>query len=176
MKKVTYLIITLIAGASSLRADTPINLSLIPDIALYPRTEMVRGLSLSIWGENPQAGLAIGFVNGSTGDSGGLSIGVINYAESYTGVQWGAFNISTENFTGWQNGWVNVAQGTFTGFELGFVNVSENTTGAQFGWINYAESLHGVQAGLINVAMNNPAFHDFPDKLAPVFPIINWSF
>ena len=137
---------------------------------------MVKGFSLGIWSENPQTRFTLGFVNGSTGDSGGLSVGLVNYAESYTGIQWGVVNLSTANFTGWQNGWVNVAQGTFTGFQLAFVNVSENTTGVQAGWLNYAQELNGVQLGLINVAMNNPPFTQFPDKLAPVFPFLNWSF
>jgi len=33
-----------------------------------------------------------------------------------------------------------------------------------------------LQIGFINVAMNNPVFDEFPDKLAPGFPISNWSF
>jgi hypothetical protein len=174
--KTRILLITLVVGASSLHADTPIQLSLVPDIALFPRTTAVHGLSLSIWGENPQTALAIGLVNGSTGDSGGLSIGIVNYAESYTGVQWGAINVSTENFIGWQHGYVNIAQGTFKGFELGFVNVAEDTTGFQLGAFNYAQRLNGLQIGFINIAMSNPPFDEFPDKLAPGFPILNWSF
>ena len=137
---------------------------------------MVKGLSLSIWGENPQQSLAIGFVNGSTGDSGGLSWGLFNYAESYTGVQLGWVNVSTEHFVGFQDAWVNYAQGTFKGLQYGVVNISEDTTGLQLGVVNYAEKLHGVQIGLVNVAMNNPAFTEFPDKLAPGFPFFNWSF
>jgi hypothetical protein len=175
MKK-TLLIIASITGAASLLADTPIQLSLTPEIALYPRTTTVRGLSLNIWGENPQISLDLGFVNGSTGDSGGLSVGIVNYAESYSGVQWGAINVSTENFLGWQHGFVNIAQGTFTGFQWGFINVGEKTIGFQLGAVNYAQDLHGLQIGFINVAMNNPVFDEFPDKLAPAFPILNWSF
>jgi hypothetical protein len=137
---------------------------------------MVKGLSLSIWGENPQQSLAIGFVNGSTGDSAGLSWGLFNYAESYTGVQLGWVNVSTEHFVGFQDGWINYAQGTFKGLQYGLVNISEDTTGLQLGVVNYAEKLHGVQIGLVNMAMNNPAFTEFPDKLAPGFPFFNWSF
>jgi hypothetical protein len=175
--KLQFVLATLIiGGAASLYADTPIQLSLTPDIALYPRDTMVKGLSLSIWGENPQQSLAIGFVNGSTGDSGGLSWGLFNYAESYTGVQLGWVNVSTEHFVGFQDAWVNYAQGTFKGLQYGVVNISEDTTGLQLGVVNYAEKLHGVQIGLVNVAMNNPAFTEFPDKLAPGFPFFNWSF
>lgn len=174
--KTKIFVITLAVTAGSAHADTPIQLSLIPDMALYPRTEEVRGVALSIWGENPQKALAIGLVNGSTGDSGGLSIGPVNYAESYTGVQWGAVNISTENFMGWQNGWINISQGTFTGFQLGLVNIGEDVTGLQAGWVNYAQDLHGVQIGFVNIAMNNPVFTELPNKLSPVFPVLNWSF
>jgi hypothetical protein len=38
------------------------------------------------------------------------------------------------------------------------------------------ENLDGVQIGLINIAMNNPWFTEFPDKLATGFPFVNWSF
>jgi hypothetical protein len=44
------------------------------------------------------------------------------------------------------------------------------------GLVNYAENLHGVQIGLANIALNNPWFKEFPDKLATGFPIVNWSF
>lgn len=174
--KTKYVIATLIISATTLRADTPIQLSLIPDIALFPKDTMVRGFALNIWGQNPQTSLNVGLVNGSTGESAGLSWGIVNYAESYTGVQWGAVNISTENFTGWQDGYVNIAQGTFKGFQSGLLNVSQDTQGFQLGFVNYAEKLKGLQIGVVNVAMNNPVFTDFPDKLSPVFPILNWSF
>jgi len=169
-------LIALIAAGTAAHADTPIQLSLTPQIALYPSTTTVRGFALDIWGENPQVSLNLGFVNGSTGDSGGLSVGLVNYAESYTGLQWGAVNISTENFVGWQNGWINVSMGTFKGFQWGAVNYAEDVTGFQLGFINYAEKLNGLQIGAINVAMSNPWFDEFPDKLATGFPFLNWSF
>jgi len=75
-----------------------------------------------------------------------------------------------------QDGWINIAQGTFKGLQYGVVNFSEDTTGLQLGLVNYAEKLHGVQIGVVNIARNNPAFSEFPDKLAPGFPIFNWSF
>ena len=152
MKK-TIAITTLVIGTASLRADTPIQLSLTPDIALFPSTTTVRGLSLDIWGENPQTSLNIGLVNGSTGESGGLSWGIVNYAQSYAGLQWGAVNVSLENFEGWQNGYINVAQGTFKGFESGLINVSENTTGFQLGVFNYAQTLILIR---FQVETNNP--------------------
>jgi hypothetical protein len=155
---------------------TAIQLSLTPDIALYPRNTMVRGVSLNIWGENHQTGLTLGIVNGSSGDSAGFSWGIVNYDESYHGVQWGIVNMSREEFVGWQRGVVNVSCGKFTGFQDGFVNVAEDARGLQLALINYAQRLDGVQVGLVNVAANNPWFTEFPDKLAKGFPIVNWSF
>jgi hypothetical protein len=164
------------AAASNIHADTPIQLSLTPDIALYPKDEMVNGLSLGIWSQNPQKSLTIGLVNGSTGESAGLSYGLFNYAESYQGVQLGWVNYSSQSFTGWQHGYVNIAKGTFVGLQSAAVNVADEVNGVQIGVLNYAESLHGVQLGVVNIARNNPWFDGFPDKLATGFPILNWSF
>jgi len=64
----------------------------------------------------------------------------------------------------------------FTGFQEGIVNYAEEAHGFQLGFVNYSENLRGLQVGLINVAMNNPWFTEFPNKLATGFPIIDWSF
>jgi hypothetical protein len=157
-------------------ADSPIQLSLAPDIALYPRTETITGFSLGIWGENPQTSLNLGVVNGSTGDSGGFSAAVVNYDENYRGVHWAVVNSSSESFLGWQCGAVNISHGSFQGFQSGIVNLGDDTSGVQLGVVNYAENLRGLQLGLANFASNNPMFTDFPDKLATGFPILNWSF
>lgn len=153
-----------------------IQLSLTPDIALFPRDTTVRGVSLNIWGENQQYSLTLGFVNGSVGDSAGFSWGLVNYDESYHGVQWGLVNVSKNEFVGWQRGIVNFDQGTFVGFQDGFLNIADEARGFQLGLVNYAQQLRGLQIGLVNVAMNNPWFNEFPDKLATGFPIVNWSF
>ena len=171
---------TLVASAAGLQAaddSSFFQASLTPDIALHSKTTEIDGLALSIWGENPQHALALGFVNGSTGDSGGLTWSFFcNYADSYTGVAWSLVNISNEKFTGWQGGLLNISQGTFTGLQSGWINVSQEFHGLQWGLLNYAQELHGVQIGFVNVAMNNPWFDEFPDKLATGFPIVNWSF
>ena len=154
-----------------------IQLSLTPDIALYPRTTTIDGFSLNIWGENQQQGATFGLINGSVGQSGGFSCGVVNYDDAYTGIQWGVVNVSNEEFVGWQSGVVNTSQGTFSGFQDGLVNLSEEANGCQLGLVNYTQRLRGLQIGVINVAANNNGwFDEFPDKLAPVFPIVNWSF
>jgi hypothetical protein len=178
MKKILVITTLLISIAALKAEEAPVfQASLTPDVAIHPKTTEIHGLSLSIWGENPQQGVALGFVNGSSGDSSGFTWGLVNYSESYTGVSWGLVNVSTTSFVGWQDGWVNVAQGDFTGFQSGWlVNYAKNFRGLQLGLVNYTENLRGVQIGLANIAMNNPWFSDFPDKLATGFPIVNWSF
>jgi hypothetical protein len=162
--KILLIIAGLAAGLAGVKADeSAFQASLTPDIAIHPSTTEIRGLSLNIWGENPQHGVALGFVNGSTGNSSGFSWAFIaNYDDNYTGVHWGLVNLSKQSFVGWQAGFVNAAQGHFKGL--------------QWGAVNYAENLHGVQIGFINVAENNSWFKDFPNQLAKGFPIVNWSF
>ena len=175
MKK-QLVISAFIVGAASLHAEEVFQASLTPDLAIHSKTTEINGLCLSIWGENPQHALALGFVNGSTGDSGGLSWSLVNYADSYTGVAWGVVNVSKNQFVGWQCGFINVSQGSFVGLQSGGINVAKEYNGLQWGFVNYSENLRGVQLGFINVAMNNPWFKEFPNKLATGFPIVNWSF
>ena len=136
IKKLLLLPLALVV-TTGLKADgVPFQASLTPDIAIHPRTTEIDGLSLNIWGENPQHSLNLGFVNGSTGDSSGFSWGLVNYADTYTGVAWAWINYSKVKFTGWQDGLLNVSQGNFIGL--------------QSGWINVAEEFHGLQLGLVN--------------------------
>ncbi|MEJ0089481.1 MAG: hypothetical protein WDM80_07025 [Limisphaerales bacterium] len=178
MKKI-FVITTLVISAASLRAEEShcFQASLTPDIAIYPKTAQINGLSLSIWGQNPQQGIAVGIVNGSTGDSAGFSWGLVNYSETYTGVSWAWVNVNQTSFTGWEYGLVNVARGDFTGFQSGWIfNYAGKMKGLQLGLVNYSQNLQGVQIGLANIAINNGWFNEFPDKLATGFPIVNWSF
>jgi hypothetical protein len=171
------IMLALAAGTLGLQADDAVfQASLTPDIAIHSRTTQINGFALNIWGENPQSSLNLGFVNGSTGVSQGLSWGLVNYADSYTGVAWGIVNISQENFYGWQNGAINYSQGTFTGLQSGWLNAAQEFHGLQVGFVNYSENLRGVQIGFANIALNNPWFNEFPNKLATGFPIVNWSF
>src|ERR1700709_1408001 len=153
MKKLIILAAFIISAASLQAEEThPFQASLTPDIAIYPKTAEIHGLSLNIWGENPQQGVALGIANGSSGDSAGFSWGLFNYSESYTGVSWGWVNVNKTSFHGWQYGLVNVAQAEFTGFQSGWIfNYSQKVTGLQLGLVNYAENLHGVQIGLANI-------------------------
>jgi len=165
------------AAASTASGETAfLQLSLTPDIALQSRDTTIRGISLNIWGENPQYSFTLGFINGSTGESSGFSWGLANYSESYTGVQWSFVNFSTGDFVGWQSAAVNYSSGTFVGLQSGFVNYAKDMKGLQWGAVNYAEKLDGVQIGFANIAINNGWFDEFPNKLAKGFPFVNWSF
>ncbi|MFA7173892.1 MAG: hypothetical protein WC340_10855 [Kiritimatiellia bacterium] len=177
MKKL-LLVLAGVASISCVMASQPIQLSLTPEIALFDRTELIEGVALSIWGENPQTALALGFVNGSTGQSAGLSLSfVLNYADDYKGFQWAAVNYTKGDFLGWQAGFVNYTEGTMKGLQSGFVNYAGKLTGVQFGFVNYAESAEtGVQIGVVNLIPSNPWFSELPDQLAPGMIFLNWGF
>lgn len=140
------------------------NLSLVPDVAVYKRTEVIEGFSLSIWGENEQRSFALGLVNGSRNNSAGLSFGVVNYSDNYTGAQLGAFNWSKGNHVGFQGAFVNFCQGAFTG--------------VQFGIVNYTDTMEsGLQLGLVNIiAETKTWFSEFPKRVAPGMILANWRF
>ena len=184
MKKLLSILAGVI-GASGVMASEPVQLSLTPDFAIYDRTTRIDGLSLSIWGENPQSALAIGLVNGSTGESAGLSIGLVNYAATYTGLQWSFVNFTEGDFTGWQGGpffgllvsAVNYTEGTMTGLQCGLVNYAGKLNGLQVGFVNYAETpKSGVQVGIVNIMPENEWFSKLPDELAPAMVLVNWHF
>jgi hypothetical protein len=176
MKKL-LIISAFVAGTIAVRADdSAFQASLTPSVAIHSASTQINGLSLSVWGQNPQKGVALGFINGSTDESKGFSWGLYNYDESYTGVQWAIANYSEKSFIGWQYSFVNYDQGYFKGLEWGFANIAEETHGVQLGAFNYAEELHGIQIGLINIASNNEWFSKFPDQLAKGFVFVNWSF
>lgn len=152
-------------GASAQQQKTqPFQASLTPDIAVCDRSDRIEGVALSIWGENPQSAFALGFVNGSNGDSSGLSLGFFgNYAENYTGVQWG---------------FVNYASESLKGVQLGCVNLTKELNGLQWGLVNYAETAKaGVQVGLVNILpANQEWFSKLPNELAPGMIFVNWHF
>ncbi len=177
MKKHLFSLSVFIAAVSMVHADEPIQLSLVPDIAIFPRTETIQGFSLGVWSENPQTSFTVGVINGSKGDSSGLTAGIVNYGENYQGVQWALVNVYSGNVLGWQASTMNMVGGDFQGFQSGIVNLGhQEVTGVQLGLFNYAEKLHGIQLGVVNIADNNPWFTEAPNKLATGFPVLNWSF
>ena len=139
-------LVTVLLSFVATAGDVAFQASLTPEIAIYQKSQFVKGLTLSIWGENPQRSAAFGFVNGCTGDSVGASFGLLNYANSYTGAQFSFFNNNDE------------------------------LNGVQFGCLNYtAQTNSGFQFGLINIIKTNKVwFKDFPRSLAPVMIFINW--
>jgi len=196
MKKILLLTcigIIMVAAGQAMAESKPIQLSLTPDIAIFDRNTEIAGLTLSIWGENPQKSMALGFANGSTGMSAGFSLGfILNYADSYKGVQWAPVNYTKANFIGWQAGIVNYTGGPMKGLQIGVVNYAEgpvkglqtgvvnyaaHLTGLQLGLINYAaKATSGVQIGVINIIPQNQWFAEFPNELAPGMVIVNWRF
>jgi hypothetical protein len=179
-KKTTVLLVlaAVLAASGAMAGNKPLQLSLTPDIAIHGRNERIEGLCLSVWGENPQTGLALGIVNGSTGRSAGLSwAAILNYADDYKGIQWAAVNYTQGDFLGWQGGLVNYTGGQMKGLQSGIVNYAGRLTGLQFGWVNYAETAEtGVQLGLVNLIPGNQWFTGLPDELAPGTFFVNWRF
>ena len=165
MKRI-FITIILATAVFGVRADDNssskfFQAALTPDIALQSKDTRINGISLAIWGQNPQSAFTLGFVNGSTGVSSGLSWGIVNYAETYKGVQIGVVNTSSELFVGVQDG---------------LVNITKEARGLQLGTVNYTETLKGVQIGLVCIVNTTPWFKEFPDKLSKGFPFLNWSF
>jgi hypothetical protein len=178
MKKLLIILTGTLIVTGAMAQTKPFNLSLVPDVAVYDRNERIEGLTLSIWGENPQTSLALGIVNGTSGQSAGLSLALIlNYADSYKGVQWAPINYTADDFLGWQLGLVNYTGGFMKGLQTGWVNGADHLTGLQFGFVNYAKTAEsGVQIGLINIISDNQWFSEMPDELAPGMIFVNWSF
>ncbi|MFP4160078.1 MAG: LA_2272 family surface repeat-containing protein [Desulfobacterales bacterium] len=172
------LVISLIVSPAAFAQSRPFQASLTPDIAIHDRSVMIEGLTLSVWGENPQKALSLGVVNGSTGESVGFSLGLLlNYSESYKGVQWAPVNYTKQDFFGWQHGFINYTDQRIKGVQTGWLNYAGKLKGLQLGLFNYAETAEtGFQIGIINVIPENRWFRDFPDSVAPGMVFVNWRF
>lgn len=165
MKKMILIAICCLFATGALAETQGFQMSLIPDIAIQTPATHIKGVSLNIWGENPQNALAIGVVNGSTGDSSGISLSLLaNYSEAYTGAQLA---------------WIaNYSSAKLTGLQWAAFNYAERLHGLQLGFVNFAEtSDKGVQVGIINI-MNNTKdwFTNFPNEIAPAMILVNWRF
>jgi hypothetical protein len=178
MKRLLAILVGVMVASGVMAGNKPIQISITPDIALFDRSERIEGLTLSIWGENPQTALALGFINGSTGQSAGLSWAfILNYADSYKGIQWAPINYTKMDFLGWQGGLVNYTEGSMKGLQTGVVNYAGKLTGLQFGVVNYAAMAEtGAQVGLVNLIPQNQWFTGLPDELAPGMIFVNWRF
>ena len=178
MKKLQIVLAGLLIAGGAFAQTRPFNASLTPDYSVYGRDVRIEGLTLSIWGENPQTSLALGLVNGTTGNSAGLSWAyILNYADNYKGIQWAPINYVKGDFLGWQGGLVNYTAGFMKGLQSGVVNCAGTLTGLQFGLVNYAEAGEtGVQIGLVNLIPSNEWFSGLPNQLAPGMIFVNWQF
>jgi len=177
MKKLIVSLAAVLASISVMAETKPFNLSITPDVAIYSRSVTIEGVTLSIWGENPQKSLALGIVNGSVGNSAGLDWAfILNYADNYDGVKWGLVNFTKGNGLGWDAGFVNYTEGLATGLLTGVVNYTERLNGVEFGFINYVDKTDaGFQIGIINIIRSNKGwFSDLPNQLAPAMILVNW--
>ncbi|WP_208596312.1 LA_2272 family surface repeat-containing protein [Desulfovermiculus halophilus] len=176
---VLVVLMAVLGLASTASAETrAFQASLTPDIAVHDRGTMIEGLSLQIWGENPQKALSLGIVSGSTGQSSGFSWSLLaNYADSYKGVHWAFVNYTKQDFLGWQSGAINYTDQRLKGVQTGFVNYARNFKGVQLGLINFAETADsGLQLGLGNIISENRWFKEFPNAVAPGMVFVNWRF
>jgi len=178
MKKIVLLVCLMVLFATGQAlASKAIQLSLTPDIALHPRGTRIDGVSLNIWGENPQTSFALGFINGFDDMSKGFGLGLFNYSDSYTGVQWGLVNYTKGSFFGWQLGVVDYTVDVVQGLQTGCVNYAGQLKGVQIGLVNYAATTQtAVQIGIVNIIPYNTWFTRFPDEIAPAMVLLNWRF
>jgi len=148
----------------------PINLCLWENISVFPASDEIQGLRLSIYGVSSKvSGVDIGVVSRVTGDFLGAQWSFVNWVGgNATGYQEGIVNYVEGDFLGWQTSAVNVTNGSFKGLQSALVNKAGDVRGVQIAIINLAESLYGLQIGLVNI--NNT-----PNPF-PIFPIVNWSF
>ena len=177
MMKLLLCLVAVVVSTAVMAESKPFNLSLTPDIAVYERSYTIEGLTLSIWGENEQSALALGFANGSNGRSLGFSAGwLLNYTYNYKGIQWAPVNYAGDNAIGWQSGLVDYTWGAMKGLQAGVVNYAGRLTGLEFGLVNYTEDVDaGLQIGLVNIVRNNNSwFGDLPNSLAPAMILVNW--
>ncbi len=177
MKKLFICLATIMVSTCVIADTKPFNLSITPDMAVYNRNTTIEGVTLSIWGENPQTSLAFGFVNGTTGQSAGLDWSfLLNYSDSYKGVKWSMINYTKQESLGWDAGLIDYTENLMTGLVTGMVNYAGRLRGLQFGFFNYVKDTDtGVQIGIINIIETNTSwFSDLPNSLAPVMIFVNW--
>ena len=177
MKKLLVCLAVAVVSTGVMADTKPFNLSLTPNVAVYPRTDTIEGLTLSVWGENQQTSLALGIANGTVGNSAGLDWGwILNYADNFKGIQWAMINYTKSSFLGWQSGFIDYTNDTMMGLQAGVVNYAGKVTGLEFGIVNYTDDVDaGLQIGIVNIIRSNKSwFGDLPNSLAPAMIFVNW--
>lgn len=166
--------------------EEPVQFSLwAPDIQYRPAESDVRGLRLSIYGENHNlTGVDLGFAGILTGNMHGYSsywlynridgeaFGVagallLHIKGESRGIVSGCAVFVKEDLTGFGCGVYTEVAKSMTGVQFGFVNYCRELNGLQFGFVNMAETGYGLQLGLVNI---------FPEGFCPVFPFFNFRF
>ena len=196
MKRLVITAVCCMAAAAAFAENQAFQASFTPEVAVHDKETRIIGFTINFWGENPQSALAIGLVNGSTGNSHGFSFlpwvgALLNYAENYTGVHWGWVNFTQGQFAGWQSGLFNYAD-NLVGAQTGIVNWSNTATGLQWGLANGCRNLNaglqlglanyaatvekGLQIGLVNIMPENTWFENMPHEFAKGMVICNWNF
>ncbi|MDT8369795.1 MAG: hypothetical protein RQ745_11345 [Longimicrobiales bacterium] len=155
--------------AAPAAAQKPIQLALVaPDLQLVDQEEAVRGLRLSLYGNNVRmTGFDLGLVAQTTEMFKGFQYGLVTLNEGNAkGVSIAAVNVTQGFMQGLQIALVN-SGARAEGLQLGGFNHSRNYEGLQLGLVNYAAQMEGVQLGLINIIKEGGVF--------PVLPLVNWS-
>jgi predicted transcriptional regulator with HTH domain len=156
VKKMTIVMLLVLAPLTAKAKERPINLSLVTPIQIFPATDSIVGFRFSLlYGRNANfTGLDLGLANHTTG--------------SFKGVQFGLVGIAESGFLGWQDNFINVTSSTMEGLQVGAVNYAEHARGVQFGLVNYAGTISGIQIGIVNIIRKG--------GMLPVMVIFNGSF
>jgi hypothetical protein len=157
MKKILVMIIIIILFMKVYAENKPIQIALFTPLQIFPEEVSITGVRWNVlYGKNSSVtGLDFGLVNRTTEKkSVGVQIGILGFAD--------------RGWTGWQSNFVNVTRNEFKGVQFGFLNYAEDANGLMVGIINYARRLYGLQIGLFNLIEAG--------GVAPVLPIVNWSF
>ena len=149
--------IFILTHTPALAQTSPIQLSLVTPIQIFPENYSITGIRLNL-------------LYGSNVSVTGLDVGLVNHTTTgkFKGLQYGLVGLSDSDFAGWQDCFVNITNKKFEGFQYGFVNYADYMSGFQLGLVNYAKKAKGLQIGLVNIIRQGGQF--------PVFPIVNWSF
>lgn len=157
MKNKLVMIVILFISMKVYAENKPIQIALFTPLQIFSEDVSITGVRWNVlYGKNSSVtGLDFGLVNRTT-------------EKMSVGVQFGIMGFADRGWTGWQNNFANVTRNEFKGVQLGFLNYAEDANGVMIGIINYARRLYGLQIGLFNLIEAG--------GVAPVLPIVNWSF
>lgn len=126
------------------------------DLGIGSTAEHVSGVQLDLIyanAKNDFDGVQLAWIYAVTPEYKGWQASIFGVADTYQGLQSGLVNYNKQDFTGVQWGAVNVTD-SFTGVQFGLVNYAKAANGLQLGLVNYTDNIHGLQIGLANIARN----------------------